>query len=227
MDTKEYEIDLKHLLGIILHKLWIIVLFTILAVAASGFLSFYVLTPIYETSTTLIVNKPAESISAIQYNDVLLSQKLAKTYGEIIKSRTVLSRVIENLSLNYTVGEFREKISVLSVNDTEIIEIKVTDENPELAALIANELANVFMGEVTRILKADNVQVIDQALVPQFPVKPRPMFNMAVAGVLGAMLGLGITLVREYFDDTIKTTEDIERYLQLPVLGTIPDTEKM
>lgn len=72
-------------------------------------LSFYVLTPIYETSTTLIVNKPAESISAIQYNDVLLSQKLAKTYGEIIKSRTVLSRVIENLSLNYTVGEFREK----------------------------------------------------------------------------------------------------------------------
>ncbi|NLM75915.1 MAG: chain-length determining protein [Clostridiaceae bacterium] len=227
MDTKEYEIDLKHLLGIILHKLWIIVLFTILAVAASGFLSFYVLTPIYETSTTLIVNKPAESISAIQYNDVLLSQKLAKTYGEIIKSRTVLSRVIENLSLNYTVGEFREKISVLSVNDTEIIEIKVTDENPELAALIANELANVFMGEVTRILKADNVQVIDQALVPQFPVKPRPMFNMAVAGVLGAMLGLGIILVREYFDDTIKTTEDIERYLQLPVLGTIPDTEKM
>ena len=83
------------------------------------------------------------------------------------------------------------------------------------------------MGEVTRILKADNVQVIDQALVPQFPVKPRPMFNMAVAGVLGAMLGLGIILVREYFDDTIKTTEDIERYLQLPVLGTIPDTEKM
>lgn len=138
-----------------------------------------------------------------------------------------MSRVIENLSLTYSIDEFREKIRVNSVNDTEIIEIKVTDESPELATAIANELANVFIVEVTRILKADNVQVIDEALVPQIPVEPRPIFNMIVAGVLGTILGLGIILIKEYFDDTIKTTEDIEKYLELPVLGGIPDMEKM
>lgn len=74
MDKKEYEIDLRRLLGVMLNKLWIIVILTILAVVVSGVLSFYVISPIYETSTTLIVNKPADSMSSIQYNDVLLSQ---------------------------------------------------------------------------------------------------------------------------------------------------------
>jgi capsular polysaccharide biosynthesis protein len=117
---------------------------------------------------------------------------------------------------------FTEKVNVNLVKDTEIIKIQVMDTDPKLAAEIANETAEVFMDSVKTIMKVENVQVIDKAQPPENPVKPRPKLNMAIAGVLGIMAGVFLAFLLEYMDNTLKTPEDIEKHLGLPVLGAIP-----
>lgn len=222
MQEMEYEIDLRDLFEIILKRIWIIALITVLSIAISGIVSYFILDPIFETSTTLIVSKPNDEESMIQYSDVLLSQKLVKTYGEIIKSRNVSKQVINQLGLDITPEQLKNMITVSPVKDTEIVRIKVTLTNPGLASDIANKVAEVFMKDVKRIMNVDNVQVIDKAEIPLTPVKPRPQLNMLIAGFLGMMIGLGIIFLIEFLDNTIKTPNDIEKYLDLSVIGTIP-----
>ncbi|WZL73658.1 Wzz/FepE/Etk N-terminal domain-containing protein [Clostridiaceae bacterium 35-E11] len=215
-------IDLREYIDVIRKRIWIIVLIAVIAVTTSGIISFFILEPVYETFTTMMVGKTKSQEQMIEYSDVLLSQKLVKTYGEIAKSRTVSKEVIQNLSLNMTAEQLKQKISVNPVGDTEIIMIKVQDTNPVLATKIANNVAVVFMKHVTNIMKVDNVQVIDKAEIPQGPIKPRPLLNILIAGFIGLMLGFGIVFLLEYLDNTIKTPNDVEKYLDLPIIGMIP-----
>lgn len=219
------EIELRELFFIIWKRKWTILIITIISIISSGLVSYFVLDSEYETFTTLMLSKPNTGMGTndvIQYNDILLNQKLVSTYGEIAKSRVVSSEVIENLSLDLTPEQLKNRVSVSLVKDTEIIKIVVNDNNPELATKIANETAQVFKKNVVEIMKIENVQVIDKAVVPISPVKPRPIFNMIIVGVLGIMISIFLVFLLEYMDNTIKTPSDIERYLDLPIIGMIP-----
>ena len=219
----EETMDLREILQIILKRLWIIILVTLVCIVSSGIISYFVLDNIFEASTTLMVSKTRdEESSNLQYNDILLNQKLVKTYSEIVKSNRVLEKVIEQLGLNMSTGDLRSKVQVNSVSDTEIIRISVEDQDANFATELANSIAVVFMGEIGGIMKMDNVQFIDPAQTPINPIKPRPMLNMAIAGVLGMMVSVFAIFLLEYFDNTIKTIEDVEQKTGLPVLGSIP-----
>lgn len=226
MDTKavEMEIDIRELIYIMKRRLWFIVLATILAILASGIVSFFVLDPIYQASTTIMVGKSSGygDSSQLQIQDLNLNQRLAKTYGQIVKSRGVSEEVIDHLGLNITPEQLKAKTTVSQVNDTEFITISVTDTNPEEAASIANKLSEVFKKKVMEIMRVDNVQVLDDAVVPKFPIKPRIAINIAIAGVLGFMISIFVAFLLEYMDNTIKSPEDIQRHLQLNIIGTIP-----
>lgn len=192
----------------------------------SGVVSFFVLTPQYETFTTMMVGKPVDyksSNQGIEYNDVLLNQKLVHTYGELVKSRIVSDKVIENLNLQIPYDQFQGKIDVSLVNDTEIIKVVARDADNELAADIANEVSDEFMETVKMKMKVENVQIIDRARIPQDPVSPRKFLNMAIGAVLGFMVGVFLTFLLEYLDNTFKTPDDIKNNLDLPVLGSIPE----
>ncbi len=222
---QEVELDLKELIYIIRERLWFIIFITILAVGASATISYFVLEPVYRASTTLMVGKPPEyymDSTQLQIQDLNLNQRLARTYGEIVKSRGVSELVISRLELNLTPEQLKNKTSVDLVKDTEFITISVTDTNPEQAAIIANKVAEIFQDRVIEMMKVDNVQVLDSAIVPKSPIKPRPQLNIAIAGVLGIMLSVFIVFLLEYLDNTIKTPEDIEKYLGLNVIGIIP-----
>ena len=227
------EISIQELFFTIRKRLVLIISLCILFIAVAGVLSYFVLDKEYETFTTLIVGKPKDyqGENNIEYNDIILNQRLVSTYGEIVKMRVVADKVIDNLKLPISYSEFGNKVSVELVQDTEIIKLKVVDEDPVLAADIANETAEVFMDSVKDIMLVENVQVIDKAQVPKNPVSPRPLLNMAIAGVLGIMIGIFIaflleflddTILLEFLDDTIKTENDVEKKLELPVIGIIP-----
>jgi len=217
------EMELRDIFQIIQKRLGIIAVITIVAVAISAIVSFFFLDKIYETSTTLMVGNTRDNQSdSIEYNVILANQKLVKTYSVIAKSDRVLDRVIEKLEIDMKPSQLKDKITVTSEGETEIIRITVQDKDPGFAMDLANALAQVFMEQVVSIMKLDNVQIIDVAKIPEEPVKPRPLLNTAIAGVLGVMLGMGVVFLIEYLDNTIKTPEDIERYLGLPVLGIIP-----
>ena len=182
----EETMDLREILQIVLKRLWIIILVTLVCIVSSGIISYFVLDNIFEASTTLMVSKTRdEESSNLQYNDILLNQKLVKTYSEIVKSNRVLEKVIEQLGLNMSTGDLRSKVQVNSVSDTEIIRISVEGQDANFATELANSIAVVFMGEIGSIMKMDNVQFM---ILPKLsnPIKPRPMLT-GYSRVLGMM----------------------------------------
>ena len=222
----EETIDLREYFAIIKKRFWIIAIITVVAMVVSGVISFFMLSPVYESKSTLIVNtEKNEETQMITGDQFSVSQKLAVTYGEIIKSRTVLEDVISNLKLDSEYEDLVEKITVSPVKDTQIISISVQDTNPKKARDIANEIPKVFEKEVKRITKANDIQVIDKAILPENPIKPNKIMNVAIAAVLGMMIGLFIVFLLEYLDNKIKTPQDIEKHLGLSVIGVIPNED--
>lgn len=225
MENTEYEIDLREIFDMLKKRWFMIFSLTVVAVIAAGIISFFVMTPIYESSSTLLVNYKQNQETVMTYSDIQMSQKLVDTYSEIIKSRSVAEAVLQKLDLDLTPGQLSSKITVSKVSDTEIIRINVQDEDPAMAALIANTVSDVFKKEVKSIMTVDNVSTIDTAVAPENPVKPNKLMNIAIAGVLGVMVSVGLVFVFEFLDRTYKTPTDVERHLGLPIIGAIPDME--
>lgn len=225
MENTEYEIDLREIFEMLKKRWLMIVSITLVAAITSAVISFFVLTPQYETSTTLIVSYRPDQSSLMTYTELQMSQKLVATYSQIVKSERIADAVIKKLDLDLTAAQLNSKVSVSQLGDTEILKITVKDEDPELAALIANTESEVFQKEINEMMEVDNVSTIDVAKVPGSPVSPNKMMNIAIATVLGMIVSVGLVFVLEFLDRTYKTPTDIERHLGLPVLGAIPDIE--
>ena len=223
MENTEYEIDLKEIFHM-LQKRWVLITgITVSALIISAIVSFFILTPIYEASTTMIVSYKQNQESIMTYNDLQTSQKLVATYTEIVKSELVSDAVINKLNLELSPKELIDKISVSQVGQTEILKLTVKDEDPELATLMANTIAQVFKEDIHQMMEVDNVSIIDIAKVPENPTSPNKKMNIAIAGVLGLMISVGSVIVLEFLDRTYKTPTDVERHLGLPLIGAIPD----
>lgn len=221
---EEVELDLKQLFLIVIKRWWLMLLIPLVAAGITAYLSYNVLDPVYEANTTLyVINKQSENQTTIAQSDLTVSGLLVQDYKEIIVSRTVTQEVIDQLGLiSLTTEELADKITVTAKNNTRILEIRVKDENPERAKNITDALASVFIERVVELMKVDNVSIVDAAVVPNAPVAPRPLRNTAIAAAAGLLLAIGAAFLLEFLDDTIKTSEDVEKHLGLTVLGTIP-----
>ncbi|MBS4178116.1 YveK family protein [Lederbergia citrea] len=219
----EETISLRELMQTLRKRMNLIVLITLAAVVISGAVSFFVLTPIYQSSTQLLVNQAKNEQPLYNPGEIQTNLQLINTYNVIMKSPAILDKVIDNLNLDVTVSQLNEKITVQSEKDSQVVNITVQDPNPHKAAEIANQVAKVFQTEISNIMNVDNVSILAQAEVGEnaSPVKPQPVLNIAIAFVVGLMAGVGIAFLLEYLDNTIKTEQDIERILELPVLGAI------
>ena len=219
----EREISLSELFEMLRKRLLLIVLLTVLGAGAAFGIS-SILPKQYETFTTLLVGRPEgyQAEKDLNVNDILFNQKLVGTYAELIKSRTVSEKVNENLGLKMDFETFKEKVNVNLVNDTEVIRIVVRDTNALRAKDIANETASIFSDTVVEAMKIDNIQVVDYAVETEKPVAPRILLNTALGAMIGLILGVVIALLKELLDKTVKTTEDIEEKIGLPVIGSIP-----
>ena len=220
----EETIDLREYFFILKKKLWIIVTSALVCGLISGLVSFFALTPIYQANTSLIVNKEVGNkvTEMTTTDDLNYVQKLAITYGEIIKSRAVITPTIEKLDLNMTYEELASAVSVTNVSDTQIIKISVQHENPKVAMKICNTIPSIFSEEVQRIVKASGVEVIDKAILPTNPIKPNKKMNVLIAIVLGVMVSVFIIFLIEALNTKIKEPKDIEEKLGIPVFGVVP-----
>ena len=220
----EETIDLREYFFILKKKMWIIVTSMIICGLISGIVSFFVLTPVYEANTSLIVNKEVENELAemTTSDDLRFVQQLALTYGEIIKSRTVITSTIDKLGLDMTYEALAGAVSVTNVSDTQIIKISVQHNNPLIATKICNTIPEIFSKEVQRIVKASGVEVVDRAIVPENPIKPNKKMNVLIAMVLGAMVSIFIIFLIEALNTKIKEPKDIEEKLGIPVFGVVP-----
>lgn len=215
------EIDLRDIFCILMKRIKLLIIIPLLAVIISAIVSYVYLAPVYKSSTTMMLWKDYTG-GEVGYQDIQFNRQLVRTYQEIAQSRLVAQETIRRLSMTLTPEQLSQKIEVSLVRDTEVISISVTDSNPERAAIIANEVADVFQDQVPLMIRMDNIKIIDEAVPNYNPVAPRPKLNMAIAGVLGLMVAVGLAFLLEYLDDTVKTPEEVYRLLGLNVLGTIP-----
>jgi capsular polysaccharide biosynthesis protein len=219
----EETISLKELFQTLRKRISMILSITFIAVLVSGVVSYFLITPTYQSSTQLLVNQSKSDQTAFQYNEIQTNLQLIKTYNVIIKSPAILDLVIKDLNLDMTAGQLNRKISVVNEKDSQVVNVSVTDANAETAAQIANSVANVFKEEIVKIMSVDNVTVLAKAEVGenQAPIKPQPLLNIAIAMVVGLMAGVGIAFLLEFLDNTVKTEAEIEKLLGVPVLGVI------
>ena len=222
----EETIDLRELLATIKKRFWIVILTTVIAVGISAVMTNRTKVQFYQAKTTMIVIVEKNENQAMLTSDqISAGQKLAVLYGEIIKSRAVLQPVIERLNLEMTPQQLAGMISVSQVNETHIMNLSVTDTDPDRAKAIANTIPEVFTEEVKRTIKANGVEVLDPSL-GGYPIVSNSSNKVAIAGVIGVMIGLFIIFLIEFLDNKVKTPQDMEKYFNIPVLGVIPNENK-
>lgn len=218
------ELELRQYWKMIRKRIIMVVAIPIIAAIGSAVWSIWFVTPQYEASTTLLVNQRVTE-AAMQYQDIQTSEALINTYTQLMKSSRVESAVISNLGLKMSPGQLNGMISVSSPDQSQVIEVAVTSPNVHQAVEIANSLASVFQNTATKIMEVKNVQIVDKAMMPgnPSPVKPNKKLNVTIAFVLGLMISIALAFLLEYLDTRIKTEEDVQGYLKLPVLGSIAD----
>ncbi|MDP9578351.1 UNVERIFIED_ORG: capsular polysaccharide biosynthesis protein [Bacillus sp. 1751] len=227
----EETISLRELFQVLRKRLWLIVLITIIAATVSAVISFFVLTPVYESKTQILVNQAKNDQELYNPQTVQTNVQLINTYNDIIKSPAILDKVIKELKLNSSAQSLSGQIQVTNAQDSQVAQIVVQDTSAKRATEIANTTASVFKKEVPKIMNVNNVSVLSKATLGEStsPVKPQPLMNIAIAVVVGLMLGVGLSFLLEYLDNTLKTEQDIEKLLELPVMGvvtTIKDVPK-
>ena len=221
------EIDLMELFNIFWNKKILIILVTIIFIIIGTIYSFAFTTPMYSSSTTLVLAMSTENdtTNSITTTDITLNSNLVSTYSQIIESNEVLRTVISNLEIDESEENLKKNIDVSAVEDTEVIEITVTHESAVYAKKIANEIANVFSEKVQEIYNINNVYILDQAETESEPSNINHAKDILIFALIGLILSVAYVFILSLLDNTIKTEEDIEKGYNIHVLVSIPNIE--
>lgn len=222
--NEEMEIDLMELFYVIRGRIVIILLTAILFALGAGLGTYYFIAPTYSSTSSIYV-LTKESI--ISYADLQIGKSLTSDYIEMIQSPTVLDKVIKDLGMQDTMTykKLREHISVENPTDTRILNLTVRYNDPRVAKSIVDELAEVSCERISEIMDMDKPNIFETGKVDTIPVSPSKKKNILIGGLFGFILAAGIVIVRHLMDDTIHSTEDVEKYLGLNTLAAIPISE--
>ena len=223
-NNDEIEIDVLELFHVLLDKIWVIILAGAVAALAVVAATILFITPQYQSTTKMYVLSKQDS-NTLASQDMQTSLSLTKDYAELIKSRTVTEGVITQLNLDMTHEQLLSKMTVDSATDTRILSISVRDADPYVACEIANAIRDVAANHIKNVMDIDAVNVVETANIPENKISPSIKKNGLVGGVAGVAIAIAIILITYLSNDTIKTQEDVERYLGLSTLGTIPMSE--
>lgn len=212
-----------------LKKRWILIVsITLVATLISGVLSFFVIKPTYETSTKVFIGKEESNQEGYNTNDIQMYQKLLQTYAETIKTNEVVQAAINSTNnTDLTVPAVKGALTVTPVSDTQILQIKYQNKSPEVAKEILEGITNEFVILAKELVPNGNVRVIEAVQLPENPVAPNKKMNVAIAFLLGLMVSVGLVFLIEYLDNTFKSKEELERELDIPVVGIIPEIEEV
>ncbi len=223
MDNDEIEIDLRELFGLLLNRLWLILLVGILTAAAAGVGSKLLLTPIYTSETQLFILNKSASLTSLSLSDLQMGSQLTKDYMVLVKSRPVLQQVIANLELKEM--EYEDLLEIITITnpaDTRILKIAADYPDPVMAKRIVDEIADVSRERIATIMDMEQPNIAEEGYVAKNQTSPNILKNTAIGGLIGAVLTIFIICILFILDDTIKSSEDIEKYLGINTIGLIP-----
>ena len=226
-EKMEETISLQEIGQIIKKRFGLILTLTVVVALVAGIVSYFFITPIYQASSQILVNKSENENTLYGSNELQTNIQLINTYNVIIKSPTILQKVINEMDLDLTLEELNDKITVSSADNSQVMNIVVEDESILTAANIANKTAEVFREKVVDIMNVNNVTILTKAKITgdESPVSPNSLLNIVIATVVGLMASVGLAFLLEHLDNTFKTEKDIEKHLDLPMLGVISTFE--
>ncbi|MBO5060007.1 MAG: hypothetical protein J6C82_03745 [Clostridia bacterium] len=217
------QFNATDVIDMLIRRWWILAIAAIcLSVSAFIYTQVFV-DPLYRTDGTLYVNAQRTQTSDVSQTNLVASQQLVETYKEILSRRTFLSRVASDLDNRYSVRELGSMISMNPVNETEILEIKVTGKVPDDVYSICHSVLTHASDELVRVVNAGSVKILDDGQVPTSPVSPNVKQNTLIAFLIGMVLGALIVVLLELFDTRIKSRDDIVNKYEEPLLGEIPE----
>lgn len=225
-DTQEnYTIDLQYLIRSLWKRAWIIALCGILAATIGLSIAAFIVSPMYQASVKLYVNNSTTSTggTSISQSDLYAAQSLVKTYAEMLDSRYIWERVVEKADVDYTWKEVSKMVTCAPANNTEIMRVTVTCDNPYEARDIANAIADVLAVRISEIIEGASMKVVDPAIPDKEKVSPSITKYTVIGLFIGVLLAAGVVVVLALLDDTIHDEEYIIKTYNYPILGTVPD----
>lgn len=218
------EIDLVELLGVILHNLWIIIVSGVIVAAVALLVSYFIITPKYESVTKIYVISKTNA-DTMTYSDLQAGSTLTKDYKELVKSRPVLEEVLAETGIDIELKDLEEQITVEVPTDTRIVSITVEDKDPYEARIIADSVRIAASKHIREVMDTEAVNVVEEASLPIEKSSPSILMNTAIGYAVGLFLAIAIVMINYIMDDTIKTPDDVEKFLGVSVLGSIPYSE--
>lgn len=213
------EIDLLEIAHVLWQKIWAIILcFVVGAVLVGGYTKMMI-TPQYTATSMIYILGQTTSISSI--TELQVSSALTADFTIMAKSRAVINGVIKEMNLDMSYDELKSSVNVSNPTDSHILQIEVTNPDPKIAKDISNAMANAVADNVASVMVTDKPSIAEKAVTPKSPSSPNLMKNTAMGGLVGAVIAMGILIVRYLMDDTIKTEEDVRKYLQINTLASV------
>lgn len=227
MDNEENEvIDLAEILSAVRQHLLELIFVTLVAALVGFTASKFLMNPKYDSSALMIVNTRQDVNANVTSDQINSATKLVSTYSIIIKSDTVLQQVIDNLGLNLTYAKLNKRVTVAAVDDTQVMKITVQSDSPEWARQVCEQIITVAPDVIKEAVEAGSVKVISNPSLATEPVSPNIMKNTMLAAAVGFVLVIGIIVLQVLLDNKINTEEDVTKYLDMTVLGVIPQYDQ-
>ena len=225
--NEEIEIDIQRLFSILWDKLWVIMVAAVTGALAMFLVTFFMITPKYESSAMFYVNNNSLSVGdasfSISSSDITASKSLVDSYIVILQTRETLNDVMDYSGVNYSYEDMQKMLSASAVNSTEIFEVVVTSTDPFEAERIATAIAYILPKRISSIIEGTSAKVVDAAVVAAKPSSPSYVVNTLTGFLLGFVMAVSILILRELFDITIRSEEDITQICKHPILAAVPD----
>ena len=224
-DRTEIELDMGELMRFLLKKIWILVASAVICAVVGFFASYFLMQPEYETSTRIYVL--SRSSGSVSYADYQISNQIIEDYKVLITGQNVTKEVIRELGLEMTSDQLEKMIYVTAPENTRVLQITIRDTDPSRAMEIANCVRGIASAQIQQIMDVASVNLVYEAELPTEPTGPDVATIVLWCSVLGLIGAIGVLTVIHIMDDTIRTEEDVERYLGICVMGVIPASADM
>lgn len=221
-DNEEMEIDLLELLMVMKKHLAAILLAGIVGLVIMFAYTSFLVTPLYSASSMMYVMPDNSNSNSSTLSDMQVGQQLTSDYSSMIESRSFMEDVIKKLNLTIDYQQLLEKVEVTNPTSSRILQVTVNDPNPQTAADIANEVASVAESKLKEITGMQAIKIYEEAAVPEKPSSPSLKKNCALGLLAAIVLAMAVITVLYLMDDTIKTEDDIEKYLGMTTLAVLP-----
>lgn len=224
-ENDEDEIDLADLIFTLIRR-WKLIVLTAIPVVILGVIFAITRPTVYQAETTLIVSNNMSSVS-LDSSDISLSQRLVITYSEIAKNKSILNKVINKYDLKETTEQLAKLVTITPVDSTELISLTYKNSDPQLAAMVTNEIANEFMDKVVQVMRVRNVNIVEKAQVPVQSLPKKRALILLASVVLGLAAGTGMAFIMEFLHKKLRKPSEIQAILGVSMIGMIPDLENV